>query len=187
MTSNNRGPSVTPRARTVAVPPSMWPALRSDHAGETGAVFIYRGILRVSRNTEVRRFARQHLETELAHLALMQQLVPPRHRSRLLGVWRIAGWFTGAVPAVFGASAVFRTIEAVETFVDYHYAAQTRALAGDRDHAELRDLLEGCRLDEVEHRDDAGRRLGDPGLLGRLWCLLVGQGSRIGVALASRV
>ena len=165
----------------------MWPALRSDHAGETGAVFIYRGIVRVSRDPEVRAFAREHLATELSHLAIMEGLVPPRRRSRVIVLWRVAGWLTGALPALFGAPAVFRTIEAVETFVDRHYATQVAALAGDEGHTELRDLLERCRLDEVAHRDDAGRRIGDPGPIGRIWSRLVGQGSRAGVAIAYRL
>ena len=56
--------------------------LRSDHAGETGAVSIYRGVLAVSKDVVVRDFARRHLETEAVHLALMEEILPPAHRSR---------------------------------------------------------------------------------------------------------
>ena len=38
--------------------------LRSDQAGETGAVWIYRGLLAVSRDAGVREFAQRHLVTE---------------------------------------------------------------------------------------------------------------------------
>ena len=175
------------QAASIAVPDVLWPELRSDHAGETGAVMIYRGILAVSRDQEVRRFASEHLATERGHLQLMEALVPPHRRSRLLGIWRLAGWLTGALPALFGAGAVFRTIEAVETFVDHHYAAQTNALAGHDAYRALHDLLEQCRLDEVEHRDDAQRRLGPPGAIGRVWAGIVGHGSRVGVLIAARV
>ena len=174
------------QAKSIAVPDWLWRELRSDHAGETGAVMIYRGILAASRSDEVCRFAREHLDTEREHLRLMEILVPPQQRSRLLGIWRLAGWLTGALPAVFGERAVFRTIEAVETFVDDHYAAQTAKLARQDDYHMLHDLLERCRLDEVGHRDDASRRLGPPGTIGRLWTTIVGQGSRAGVALAAR-
>lgn len=171
----------------IQVPETLWPELRSDHAGETGAVWIYRGILSVTRDADVRAFAQRHLETESEHLSIMEGLVPPGHRSRALPVWRVAGWLTGALPGVVGPSAVFQTIEAVETFVDRHYAAQTAVLRGDARFVALHDLLERCRLDEVAHRDDASSRVGDIGRLGRLWAKLVGQGSRIGVAIASRV
>lgn len=186
--------TVSAAARTVpvevgrlSVPERLWPALRSDHAGETGAVFIYRGIVSVSRNVEVRAFALKHLATEQTHLSLMEQLVPPKRRSRLIWLWRVAGWLTGALPALFGPPAVFRTVEAVETFVDRHYCEQIDSLSGDDRYRGLHALLEQCRLDEVAHRDDAAGRLGPPGLIGRLWCYLVDKGSRLGVAAASRV
>ena len=99
----------------------MLPALRSDHAGETGAVYIYRGILAVTRAPEVRAFARHHLATEQRHLEMMTQLLPREQHSRLLPLWRVAGWLTGMLPALFGPLAVYRTIDAVESFVDRHY------------------------------------------------------------------
>jgi ubiquinone biosynthesis monooxygenase Coq7 len=38
--------------------------LRSDQAGETGAVAIYDGILAVTRNSDLRAFAEHHRATE---------------------------------------------------------------------------------------------------------------------------
>ena len=58
------------------------------------------------------------------HLAELEACIPDPGRSRLLALWRVAGWLTGAVPALFGPRAVYATIDAVETFVDRHYAAQ---------------------------------------------------------------
>ena len=171
----------------IAVPGDMLSALRSDHAGETGAVFIYRGILAMSRDKQVREFARQHLVTEQQHLLLMDQLLPVEARSRLLPVWRAAGWMTGALPAVFGAASVYRTIEAVETFVDRHYASQTERLRHRPADSALRDVLEQCRRDELTHRNDARGRLGKPTVIGRAWSALVGIGSKLGVFLASRL
>ncbi len=175
-----------------------WPAwlkreLRSDHAGESGAVEIYRGILAVSRNPVVREFAQNHVRTEQAHLEIMNGLVPPGERSRLTGLWRLAGWLTGALPALFGPRAVFRTIEAVEDFVDGHYGAQINALADHRgnagaDFATLRRVLAACRDDEVHHRDDALQHAGGPpGTPGRVWSWLVDLGSRAGVVVARRI
>lgn len=168
------------------LPADLLPELRSDHAGETGAVEIYRGILAVTRNPEVREFALHHLETERRHLEWMNRLLPARERSRLLPVWRVAGWMTGALPALVGARAVFRTVDAVESFVDLHYTQQIELLRDRDQHAALRALLEACRADEIEHREDARARLGRPGLAGRAWAALVGAGSRGGVYLASR-
>lgn len=161
--------------------------LRSDHAGEAGAVAIYRGILALSRNDSVRAFAQHHLATEEHHLEIMEQLVPPSHRSRLLPVWRFAGWVTGALPALFGANAVYRTIDAVETFVELHYSEQIERLRERPEDRELCSLLEQCCADEVMHRNEARSRLGAPGLTGRCWAAMVGLGSRVGVYLACRI
>lgn len=171
---------------TFSFPENLLFALRSDHAGETGAVAIYRGILAVSRDPELRAFATEHLVTESRHLDLLEQVLAPELRSRLLPLWRLAGFVTGALPALFGAPAVYRTIEAVETFVDAHYAQQIDYLRDHFPDARLQQLLQTCREDEIQHRDDARARIGEAGAVGKLWSALVGAGSSIGVFFASR-
>lgn len=162
--------------------------LRSDHAGETGAVWIYRGLLAVSRDLGVREFAKRHLATEQSHLDKINAVLPWPQRSRLLPGWRVAGFATGALPAMSGPRAVFATIAAVETFVDQHYQHQIDKLVNRPEHAQLLELLIECQQDECEHRDEA-LALQDqpPGWLLRAWCKVVGIGSSAAVALARRV
>jgi 3-demethoxyubiquinol 3-hydroxylase len=157
-----------------AVPASAWPAeltadLRSDHAGEVGAVMIYRGVLAVARDPALRAFATHHLETERGHLAVIETHLPAAHRSRLLPAWRIAGWLTGALPALFGPPAVYATIPA------------------DTARTALRAELDRCREDELRHRDDALRSGPAGGMLVRAWTAMVGAGSAGAVALARRL
>lgn len=173
-------------AVSLAVPDDLEPEIRSDHAGETGAVWIYRGILAVAREPEIRIFARRHLETEARHLEQMNALLPARRRSLLLGPWRLAGFLTGALPALFGARAVYGTVAAVETFVVAHYQAQIDVLTGRPEHARLRDVLIACQEDEAEHRDEAAA-VGAAGPLLALWCRLVGWGSDRAVRVARRI
>lgn len=170
------------------LPQALMADLRTDHSRESGAVMIYRGILALTGDAGVRHFAQQHLATEARHLAQIEPLLPLRQRSRLLPLWRVAGWLTGALPAWVGPRAVYATIEAVETFVDQHYAEQIESIDRHdpgRSHAPmqaLRALLLACRSDEIAHRDEAaalfavsgGARA--PAL--RLWVALVGAGSR---------
>jgi ubiquinone biosynthesis monooxygenase Coq7 len=168
-----------------------WPSwliadLRSDHAGETGAVMIYRGVLATSRDQQVRDFARRHLDTEQKHLAMVETWLPNARRTRLLPLWRLLGWMTGAIPGLMGRQWVFQTIAAVETFVDEHYQAQLDKLDPAGPHSQLRDVLANCQADEVAHRDEAqAASAGRPSLLLRAWCALVGKGSALAVA-ASR-
>ena len=178
---------------------SAWPAfadlprwlqqeLRSDHAGEFGAVMIYYGVLAISRDESARQFAERHLVTEQKHLQLMEELIPHNHRTRLLPIWRVMGWLTGAIPALFGRQAVFATIEAVETFVDHHYQQQIVRLDPDGEFGLLRQTLVGCQADEVSHRDEAARlALPKRGAFMRLWCAIVGYGSAAAVVAAKRV
>ena len=185
------------RAAPSALPAPLLADLRTDHAGETGAVRIYRGVLAVSRDAAVRAFAARHLETESRHLERIEAVLPASHRSRLLPAWRAAGWLTGAIPALFGARAVHATIEAVETFVDRHYAEQLERIeAMDPDGADaslqaLHALLEACRRDEVEHRDEAAAALAlagrEAGRLLRVWTRIVSAGSVAAVALCRRI
>ena len=170
------------------IPKDLLGELRSDHAGETGAVMIYRGVLAVTRDPALRDFAARHGATEQHHLALVEAWLPLAQRSRLLGPWRLAGWLTGALPALCGARAVYATIAAVETFVDRHYQQQIDRLQGRPGHEDLREMLVACQADERHHRDEAAALAGPPpGLLARAWCVLVAVGSQAAVAVARRI
>ncbi len=182
-------PGGTVRAPGELLPSEVFADLRTDHAGEIGAVEIYRGVLRFARDPALRAFAQHHLATEQDHLRQIEAWLPPAHYSRLLPVWRLAGFLTGALPALMGPRAVYATIEAVETFVDHHYATQVRALTSQPALCALRQTLMNCQADEVAHRDEAAaaRGSGEPGLVLRLWCALVGAGSRGAVALCRHI
>lgn len=176
--------------------------LRTDHAGEIGAVMIYRGILSVSKDLQVRAFAQHHLASEQRHLDLLSETVPVECQTLLVPVWRISGWLTGAIPALFGPRAVFATIQAVETFVDQHYASQLIMI--DRMHIQwlkekidvqsilektdslqkLRALLVECQFDEIEHREDARSRWDqDANFFLAFWLWLVTNGSQVAVGI----
>jgi ubiquinone biosynthesis monooxygenase Coq7 len=171
--------------------PHMLKELRSDHAGETGAVNIYRGIIAIAGlkgQSQLIDFARQHCETESEHLRLIEAVLPKSEWSSLLIPWRIAGWLTGAIPTLVNSHCVYATIEAVETFVDFHYQQQIDYLEGKNISGTLPDLLKRCQQDECHHRDQAAQLAGgDRGFLLRSWCSLIGAGSAIAVSMARRL
>ena len=163
--------------------------LRSDHAGETGAVMIYRGILAFCKDPAIRDFAERHGATEQGHLDLLNALLPPEQHSRLLPIWRIAGWMTGAIPAIFGPRAVYATIDAVESFVDHHYQQQLDRLEAEALFPPLQALLRHCQEEEIHHRDEA-REAGEGRAYGPLlgaWAWVVGAGSKAAVVAAKRI
>jgi len=162
--------------------------LRSDHAGERGAVSIYRGILLLARDGAVRRFAREHLAVEQSHLGFFERSLPQPLRTRVPWLWALAGFVLGVLATLGGRRGVWLTIEAVEAFVVAHYQAQIDDLAARPGHQRLRSKLIEFQADEAHHRDDAGNRTtARPGLPGRCWQMLVGRGSAIGVIIARRL
>lgn len=171
--------------------PHLLRELRSDHAGETGAVYIYKGIEAVAQwrgDLELLSFARAHGATEADHLTEVALWLPASQKSLLLGPWRLAGWMTGALPALLGRRAVYATIAAVETFVDQHYQQQIDHLREWGGPPGLLPLLIRCQADEQHHRDESAALAGSKrGVFLRAWCWTVGFGSAAAVVLARRV
>jgi ubiquinone biosynthesis monooxygenase Coq7 len=176
-------------ARARVLPAEVAADLRTDHAGETGAVCIYQGVLQFARDPGLRAFAQRHLVTEQAHLNQIEAWLPKADRSRLLPIWRLAGWFTGALPALLGPRAVYATIEAVETFVDQHYEEQVHRLEAHPELRSLRQTLLDCQGDEVAHRIEAAASQGPekPNAMLRIWCWLVGVGSKGAVVVCRHI
>ena len=106
------------------IPNVIIPDLRTDHAGETGAVFIYKGILSVSKDKEIIEFAENHLLTEKKHLELIEKILPNNKKSKLLFLWKFLGLLTGLIPALIGKKFIYATIYFVESFVEKHYDEQ---------------------------------------------------------------
>ena len=160
--------------------------LRSDHAGEVGAVYIYKGILSIAKDPALVEFSNRHLETEKEHLRKIEQILSPSKRSKLVGIWKIAGYLLGFLPSLFGPRIVFATIEAVESFVEDHYEEQLKYLRAQDDPDEvLINLLQSCQDDEIEHKNESAiKKKSTPGFLLNLWMKIVGWGSSSAVKVA---
>ena len=132
--------------------------LRVDHAGELGAVHIYRGQRAVFERTDRSRIRGQLADMEAheaEHLARFDALLSQRRvRPTLLApLWRAAGFALGAGTALLGEKAAHACTEAVETVIGDHYAGQVEELAA-RDPA-LAEELARFRDEELAHRDTA--------------------------------
>lgn len=133
--------------------------LRVDHAGELGAVHIYRGqraVLGAARGHERAASQLEEMEGhEAVHLARFDALLNERRvRPTVMApLWRVAGFALGAGTALLGDKAAHACTEAVETVIEQHYAGQIAELA-DRD-PELAAELAKFRDEELAHRDIA--------------------------------
>ena len=160
--------------------------LRSDHAGEVGAVYIYKGILSIAKDPALVEFSKRHLETEKEHLRKIEEVLPASKRSKLVGIWKVAGYLLGFIPPLFGPRIVFATIEAVESFVEDHYEEQLKYLRAQEDSDQsLINLLQSCQDDEIEHKNESAiKKRSTPGFLLNFWMKIVGWGSSSAVKVA---
>ena len=148
---------VPPRPGQDALTARLAEILRVDHAGELGAVHIYRGqraVLGEAAGHE--RIAGQLAELEsheAEHLARFDRLLTERRvrPTALAPVWRLAGFALGAGTALMGDKAAHACTEAVETVIEAHYAGQIAEIA--EHEPELAAELGRFRDEELAHRD----------------------------------
>jgi len=150
---------VPPRPGASAPRHRLAEILRVDHAGELGAVHIYRGqraVLDAARGKERTAGQLADMEShEADHLARFDTLLN-EHQVRptlLAPFWRAAGFALGAGTALLGEKAAHACTEAVETVIEEHYAGQIEELS-TRDPNLAAELTQ-FRDDELAHRDIA--------------------------------
>lgn len=134
--------------------------IRVDHAGEYGAVQIYRGqravFDRIEGKAHAARIVARMEAGEQEHLKTFDRLIAERRvRPTLMApIWRVAGFGLGAVTALMGESAAHACTEAVEEVIEEHYGRQSQALGGGVD-PELKSVIDRFREDEVQHKQTA--------------------------------
>ena len=169
------------------IPNIIIPDLRTNHAGETGAVFIYKGILLVSKDKEVIEFSKNHLLTEKNHLELIENILLDNEKSKLLFLWKFLGLLTGLIPALIGKKFIYATIFFVESFVEKHYDEQIIKLRKKNKSIELIQLLEKLKNDEISHKKDSLKRFGKLSFLHKIWGNIVEIGSRTAVLISYKI
>jgi ubiquinone biosynthesis monooxygenase Coq7 len=167
--------------------------LRASHAGETGAVWIYRGILlvnRFKRDPDVKKFAQHHLTTEKDHLIQFENIIHRFRGSAILFIWMFSGFTMGVLSALLGRNWVYYIIYKVESFVDVHYRQQIKALSEHEFYckAEIITMMQVCNADEQSHKEEAFNAIdGEPTLVMLLWGKLVTSGSSFAVKIAKLI
>jgi ubiquinone biosynthesis monooxygenase Coq7 len=133
--------------------------IRVDHAGEYGAVQIYRGqravFDRIGSKAHTASIIAEMEAGETEHLKKFDRLIAERGvRPTLMApLWRAAGFGLGAVTALMGEQAAHACTEAVEEVIEQHYSDQIAAL-GD-DEPEFVETITQFRGDEVGHKETA--------------------------------
>jgi ubiquinone biosynthesis monooxygenase Coq7 len=167
--------------------------LRVDHAGEYGAVAIYRGQRAVfDRAMPTRAISREIAameRQEQEHLDAFDALLLARgvRPTALAPVWNAAGYALGVATALLGRRAAHACTEAVESVIEHHYGAQVEELERAGAEPELAARFAKFRADEIAHKETAvaaGAREapGYPLLAG-----LIGLGCRAAIRLSEKI
>lgn len=134
--------------------------IRVDHAGEYGAVTIYRGqravFDRIPSKGRVAAQLKGMEADEQHHLDAFDALIAERDSrpTLLTPLWEVAGRTLGVATALMGEKAAHACTEAVEDVIEQHYASQVEALE-TMGETGLAAQFAQFREEEIEHRDTA--------------------------------
>lgn len=127
--------------------------LRVDHAGEAGAIRIYRAQIAGARRVapDLVPMLEAALADEIGHLDGFREQMQARGivPCNLLGLWWTGGAMLGWVTSLLGRDAILTCTEAVERTVHRHMDHQVAWLRPRDPH--LADLIAVIREEEVAH------------------------------------
>jgi len=127
--------------------------LKVNHAGEFGAIRIYRAQLWYAQKTtsDLVPFLLETLSHEMVHCQRFLDAMPSRDARpcNAMPLWGIGGSILGLATSLMGRNAVMVCTEAVEETVHRHLDEQMHYLTG-RDEA-LREMVAEIQVEEVQH------------------------------------
>jgi ubiquinone biosynthesis monooxygenase Coq7 len=135
--------------------------VRVNHAGEYGAIRIYRAQIRIARwlFPDIVPTLDGMLQHELRHCTVFYGAMPARKSRpcRVMSLWSIGGSLLGLTTALLGRQTVWICTAAVEAAVHRHLDDQLGFLV-DRD-SELYDIILDIREEELSHLHHAEAQL----------------------------
>lgn len=196
MTGAIAGDGATPALNVAAMRPGPRSArlaeiLRVDHAGEYGAVQIYRGQRAVFAPLPHKRAAADLIAEmeagEARHLETFDRLLAERcvRPTLLAPLWNAAGFALGAATALMGEKAAMACTSAVESVIEKHYADQAAEISAT-DPALARTLSE-FRDDELGHKSTADMNGAEEAPGYALLKAVIQAGCRIAIRLSEKV
>lgn len=165
--------------------------LRVDHAGEYGAVQIYKAQRAVFEGLRGKESLTRDLTEMQGHETVHKErfdVLLNAHRVRptaLLPLWHVAAVGLGVGTALMGEKAAHACTEAVESVIEKHYADQIVELA-DREPALAAELTQ-FREEELAHHDHAIEHGSREAPAYRLLSAVIKAGCRVAIKVSERV
>jgi ubiquinone biosynthesis monooxygenase Coq7 len=135
--------------------------LKVNHAGEYGAIRIYRAQALVARRIypDVVAFLEETLAHEVRHCTLFREAMPERgaRPCRAMSLWSNGGFVLGLMTSLLSRQGIWICTAAVESTVHRHLEDQLRFLR-DRDER-LHSLILSIQQEELAHLHHAEQRI----------------------------
>ena len=161
--------------------------LKVNHAGEHGAIRIYRAQIWIARwrCPDVVPFLQETMAHEVNHCALFRAAMTPRgtRPCRVMSLWGNGGYALGAVTALMGRQGIWICTAAVEAAVHRHLEDQLFFLSG-RDRG-LHDLIKSIQLEELSHLRHAEDNITHDGFPARLLNRIVSLSTDVAIWLST--
>lgn len=130
--------------------------IKVNHAGEFGAVNIYRAQILVAYVTapSIVSTLREFLSHEKRHLKIFQEVLTKRGIPRCRSYWfcGMGGYVLGVITALLGRPGIMACTAAVETVVTEHLVKQVDHLRNERD-IEALNAVRAIVADELSHQE----------------------------------
>ncbi len=161
--------------------------LKVNHAGEHGAIRIYRAQIWIARwrCPDVMPFLKETLAHEVNHCALFRAAMTPRgtRPCRVMSLWGNGGYVLGVLTALVGRQGIWICTAAVEAAVHRHLEDQLFFLR-ERD-PELHDLIKSIQIEELSHLHHAEDNITHDGFAARLLNRVVSLSTDVAIWLST--
>lgn len=163
--------------------------LRVDHAGERGAISIYRGQIFVSRllNPSCVGPLSEMLDHERRHFQTFDTLLRSRgiRHCYALPMWTVGGLMLGLITGLLGERAIWVCTSAIENTVNGHLEHQVSILSSEDPEALA--AVQSIRRDEQAHEDHADEHGGRSGGLYKVLHSLVQGATSMAIWLSTKL
>lgn len=132
--------------------------IRVNHAGEQGAVNIYKTQNKIAKNEQTKQHLSKSLAEETTHLSYFEQQIIARkiRPTALSPIWHLGACLIGGISAIMGDKAIMVATEAVEEVITAHYKEQIDDLKQNYpQETELLTTIEQFCQQEQNHKDEA--------------------------------
>lgn len=162
--------------------------LRVDHAGEYGAIHIYRAQLLIARlcHPEIVPTLAEMLAHEKIHYQRFDTLIKTRaiRPCYAIQLWALGGFLLGVGTALLGRNAIFVCTHAIESTVLHHLTSQLDYLKSRDTQAHAAVL--SIQSDEQSHQA-IGEKYGKKSRLNRPLYCIVDRATRLAIWLSTKL